>query len=60
MKSGSDNFRDSAAVNLIKILKKKESNIIIFEPNVDGKHFMDVPAIKDFDFYASFGYCIGQ
>lgn len=39
MKSGSDNFRSSAIQDIIKNLKKKKQNIIIYEPTLNQDEF---------------------
>lgn len=39
MKSGSDNFRSSAIQDIIKNLKKKKQNIIIYEPTLTQNEF---------------------
>lgn len=39
MKSSSDNYRECAVGDIIKILKKKEVNILIYEPGIVGDEF---------------------
>jgi UDPglucose 6-dehydrogenase len=40
MKSGSDNIRNSAIIDIIKMLKKKHTNMIIYEPSISGEVFL--------------------
>ncbi len=49
MKSGSDNFRQSAIIDVMKKLKAKGINIIIYEPTVKKSKFEGCKVIKDFD-----------
>ena len=37
MKKGSDNFRESSIIDIIRLLKKNGRNIFIYEPTVDRK-----------------------
>ena len=39
MKTNSDNFREAAVIDLIKMLKKKKINVIIYEPNYRDQKF---------------------
>lgn len=47
MKKGSDNFRKSAIFDVIKNLKKKGANIVIYEPNLSGDYFEGMKLIRD-------------
>lgn len=47
MKSGSDNFRNSSSLNLIKLLKKENFNIFIFEPLLDQETFKGCRVINE-------------
>ena len=49
MKKGSDNFRKSAIFDVIKNLKKKGANIVIYEPNLDGDYFEGMKLIRDLE-----------
>ena len=49
MKSGSDNFRDSASISLIDILKEEKANIIIFEPKIDADTFMGFSVVNNLE-----------
>lgn len=49
MKQGSDNFRDSAIIDIIEILKKSNREIFIYEPSVKESHFNKVEVIRSFD-----------
>ena len=47
MKSGSENFRSAAIIDILKNLKDKGIKLQIFEPLLDSETFLDIPLIKD-------------
>lgn len=47
MKYGSDNFRESAVLDIIEKLKSKKINMIIYEPYIDQSHFNEIEVISD-------------
>ena len=47
MKQGSDNFRSSAIIGLIKRINKKGVSIVIFEPKLKNAEFLNLPIEKD-------------
>lgn len=49
MKSGSDNFRSAAVLDIIKILKDKGANIFIYEPTLNGETYDGCPIIKSLE-----------
>ena len=53
MKAGSDNFRSSAIKYIIQRLLKSNVRIIIYEPDFDGKEFLNCKVINDFGDFES-------
>lgn len=53
MKSGSDNFRQSAIFGVIDCLKNAGAEVIIYEPTITADTYMDIPVIHDFDRFAA-------
>lgn len=49
MKKGSDNFRKSAIFDVVKNLKAKGSELIVYEPNVDSENFEGMSVVNDLD-----------
>ena len=47
MKQGSDNWRESSIIDIIKFLKKKGKKIIIYEPYISKKEFLGFPIINN-------------
>lgn len=47
MKSGSDNFRDSAIFDVIKHLRAEGVQIVIYEPNLSEGEYFGCPIIQD-------------
>lgn len=49
MKQGSDNFRESSVIDIIRLLKEKGANLLIYEPSIKEPSFMGVTVENDFD-----------
>ncbi|EHR36168.1 nucleotide sugar dehydrogenase [Facklamia languida] len=47
MKSGSDNFRQSAIQDIIKLLKSEGLEVVIYEPTLEEDSFFNCPVIHD-------------
>lgn len=53
MKSDSDNFRKSAIIGIIKRLKEKNINVVIYEPNANALMFANSKIILDLEEFKS-------
>ena len=49
MKTGSDNWRESAIIDIIKSLKREQNQLIIYEPLLSKKTFMGISIENDLE-----------
>lgn len=51
MKKGSDNYRESATIDILNILKKNGINIIIYEPLISSSYIFECELINDINIF---------
>ena len=51
MKAGSDNFRESSIIDIIKMLKNRNVKMLIYEPLLDDNSFDGVKVTKELEFF---------
>ena len=49
MKSGSDNFRKSAIIDVIRMLKERDCRVYIYEPEINEKEFNGCEVVRDLE-----------
>tara|TARA_B100000886_G_scaffold329450_1_gene278829 strand:+ start:3661 stop:4857 length:1197 start_codon:yes stop_codon:yes gene_type:complete len=51
MKKGSDNFRESALMKILNLIKHSDIEIIVYEPSISEKYFEGCKIINDLNFF---------
>ncbi|WP_429131193.1 nucleotide sugar dehydrogenase [Aeromonas veronii] len=53
MKAGSDNFRSSAILGIMKRILAKGIEVVVFEPTINDEHYLDYPVVQDLTYFKS-------
>ncbi len=53
MKTGSDNFRQSAVQDIIAMLTEEKTDVVVYEPTLSADNFMGCRVIRDLDEFAT-------
>ncbi|WP_323913181.1 nucleotide sugar dehydrogenase [Aeromonas veronii] len=53
MKAGSDNFRSSAILGIMKRIRAKGIEVVVFEPTINDEHYLDYPVVQDLTYFKS-------
>ena len=53
MKEGSDNFRESAVLDIIEELRRRKIKIILYEPLITEKQFKEIEVIRSISDFIS-------
>ncbi len=53
MKAGSDNFRESSIIGIIDRVRAAGTDVIVYEPNLEGDAFAGVELVEDFEAFTA-------
>ena len=53
MKAGSDNFRDSAVLGVVRHLQSFGTNLVLYEPTIEGPTFLEIPICRELSEFKS-------
>ncbi len=53
MKEGSDNFRESAVIDILEKLQKMNVEVLLYEPFIQDSHFKNIEVVSDLNLFIS-------